>query len=192
MIKIKTYEQFNNVHSSSVNEGIKDWLVGGLLALSSISASFGQDLDKQLSTVKSPNSQTQYSVSHRSQDSNVINGLIKCHKIITSDNLNFSDYGKQTIIEGNNFSASFSKGTKYNIYSTYVVFGNESDPDFILNISLKDDNNISIMYGKEKTISTFPGNQSKELVQQMTQVEISKNDRGYNEALEILNLFKNN
>ena len=189
---IKMFEEFRN---EQVNEGVKDWIIGGLMALSSFGSVSGQDLDK--STVKSPTTRTEYQIHQDQLDSKSIDSFLKYHKKIVdqSNGLNFSQDGKYTMIKGSGFFASISKGGTYNKYSCFIGFGNEEKPDAQISITLKDDGVISLIYGEERlkgdqTID-FGGVQRtrKAGTQLMNQTELEEGDKGYDECMQILDLF---
>jgi hypothetical protein len=192
MKHIKEFKTFNS--NEELNEGLKDWLIGGLMALSSVG--FSQDMDKSIN-VKSTD-RTEYQIHQSQLDNNVISGFLKYSNKITNqqNKLSYSKDGKYTLIKGSGFSATISKGSGYNKYSCFIGFGDESKPDAQMSITLKDDGVISLIFGEERrkedvhiggSIGTL-----KKGEQPMTQTELKKGDKGYTEAMNILNIFLQN
>jgi hypothetical protein len=186
---IKEFEKFDS--EKELNEGLKEWLIGGLMALSSVG--FTQDMDKSIN-VKSTD-RTEYQIHQSQLDNNVISGFLKYSNKITSqqNKLSYSKDGKYTLIKGSGFSATISKGSGYNKYSCFIGFGEESKPDAQISITLKDDGVISLIFGEERRkedvhIGGIIGTLKKG-EQPMTQTELKKGDRGYDDALNILNIF---
>jgi hypothetical protein len=189
MKHIKKFESFSS--EEELNEGLKDWLIGGLMALSSVGVS--QDMDKSIN-VKSTD-RTEYQIHQSQLDNKVISGFLKySNRIINQqDKLSYSKDGKYTLIKGPGFSASISVGKGYSKYSCFIGFGDEAKPDAQMCITLKDDGVISLIFGEERRkedvqVGGIIGTLKKG-EQPMTQTELNKGDRGYNEALKILNIF---
>jgi hypothetical protein len=177
MKHIKKFESFNS--EEELNEGLREWLIGGLMALSSVA--FSQDIDRSVSNSKSAE-RTEYQI-HQSQLNNkVISGFLKySNKIIgQQDKLSYSKDGKYTLIKGPGFSASISEAKGYNKYSCFIGFGEEAKPDAQICITLKDDGVISLIFGDVI---------NKNGQQPMSQTELNKDDKGYDDALKILNIF---
>ena len=130
-------------------------------------------------------------------DQKVINGFLKYSSKILSQSgkLSFSKEGKFSLIKGIGFFGSISQGTGYNKYSCFIGFGDESKPDAQINITLKNDGVISLIFGeerlKEDQVGDFVGTRKKG-TQLMDQTELKKGDKGYDEAVKILNLFNQN
>jgi hypothetical protein len=199
---IKLYEQFNCNkldRNESIDEGIKDWIIGGLIALSTVGSTFGQN-DDGLDVVKSPTTKTEYQIHKEQLDLKVINGTLKyTNKILSQSNkLKFKKEGKYTIITGEGFSASFKQGTVYSKYNCFIGFGDENKPDAQISITLKDNGIISIIFGEERVkedyiVHDFSGDRVvKKGTQLMSQTEVRKGDKGYDQFIKVLDLFNQN
>ena len=187
MKHLKTFESYQN---EETNEGLKDIVIGGLIALSSIGIAKSQDLDTK---VTSPTTRTEYQIHQAQLDNEVQSKLINYSKLIKSNikDSNKTQEGKYTITKGNNFIASSKGASGYSQKSVMIIFGTESKIDHELHITLKDDGIISVIIDdkiKETHDRGFGGVIEKG-TKIMDQTEIRKGDVGYQEALQILNLF---
>jgi hypothetical protein len=193
MKHIKLYKDFKN--TEELNEGLKEWLIGGLMALSS--AAFSQSNDG-IVDVESPITKTEYQIHMDQLDYKAIDGFIKYANKIKEqkDKIVFSEDDGHLLIKGKDFSATSKESkSKYTVYSCYIIFG-DNDPlklEAQININLKDDGVISIMFGEErlkedKVIGGFVGTYKKGS-QLLTQTELRKGDKGYSEAMNIINIF---
>jgi hypothetical protein len=198
-MRIKNYQSFieSIENNQEINESLKDWLIGGLIALSSIGVMKGQDLDNV--DVKSPTTKTEYSI-HKSQiDVGAVSNFVKKYDSIKSSDLTYTQDGKYTIAKGSGFYGSSKEGTGYNKESCYIVFGDENNPSSQISITLKDDGTVSLMYGGGKTTKDIvqydaagnPARTIKAGTQLMDQTELKKGDRGYKEAIDTLNKMMN-
>ena len=188
MKHIKLYEDFSD---EKVDEGFKDWVIGGLLALSSINPSLGKD------SAISPTNQIEYQVQSTDSEDIIVSGLLKYYNKIATSKLSFSKDGKFITVKGNNFTGGFSQGTGYNKYNCFFVFGNQNKPDAQLSITMKDDGSVSIYFAEERLKATrevdlgVAKRKMRKGTQLFNQTEIKKGEKGYNEAIKILNLFAN-
>jgi hypothetical protein len=174
---VKTFESFNS--QDEINEGLKDWVIGGLIALSSIGSINAQNTDGE--SVTSPTTRTEYQIHQSQLDNNVIKKLTKYHNMVMKHSKDFvkSQDGKYTLTKAANFITSSKPGMGYNKKVVFIGIGDESHPDAQICLTLKDDGVISVCIGDERN--------EKDGTQPMDQTEIIKSDIGYNLALELVN-----
>ena len=188
MKKIQNFKTFNEqkLNDEQLNEGFKNWILGSLIALSSFAVS-GQDIDNSVTT----NTGHKYEITNKN-DISIVKGFIKYQKQILQQKGTISKVkdGKFTTIKGQGFSGGSSLGSGYSKGNAFFAFGSEKDPTAQINVSLKDDGTISIMFGEghhahytstglDLTISNS---------QTLSQTEVHKGEPGYKEALELLEL----
>jgi hypothetical protein len=187
MRHLKTFESYQN---EETNEGLKDIVIGGLIALSSIGAAKSQDLDTK---VTSPTTRTEYQIHQSQLDNEVQSKLVNYYKLIKSNikDSKKTQEGKYTVTKGSNFTATSKGSSGYSQKSVMIAFGTESKIDGELHITLKDDGIISVIADDviKKTTDRGFGGVIKKGTKVMDQTEIRKGDVGYGEALGILNLF---
>jgi hypothetical protein len=187
---IKTYESFNLYNNDEMNdemnEGLKTFLIGGLIALSTLLPNTAN-----ATNIQSSNGEN-YKIELSENDNVIINGFLKYYKNIISqkDNVKFSKDGNYIITQGSNFNSSSKENTSgYNLYSSFTMVGDEKSPDAQINITLKDDGTISLMFGEGAAkggTTKIMGKTSNVDYQKMSQVEISKGEHGYDEANNLL------
>lgn len=186
MKKIHNFKSFNEQKEEELNEGFKDWVLGSLIALSSFVAS-GQDMDK---AVDAKNGHT-YEITTKG-DRSIVSGFIKYQKQVLQQKGTITKVknGKYITIKGRGFSGGASPGSGYSKGNVFIAFGSEEDPTAQINVSLKDDGTISIMFGEghhAHYASTGLGVKVSNS-QTLSQTELHKGDPGYKEALELLEL----
>ena len=186
MKKIHNFKSFNEQKEEELNEGFKDWVLGSLIALSSFVAS-GQDMDK---AVTADNGHT-YQISTKG-DRSIVSGFIKYQKQIVQQKGKISKVkdGKYITIKGQGFSGGASPGSGYSKGNVFIAFGSEQNPTAQINVSLKDNGVISIMFGEghhAHYASTGLGVKVSNS-QTLSQTELRKGDPGYQEALDLLEL----
>jgi hypothetical protein len=188
MKKIHNFKSFNEQKEEELNEGFKDWVLGSLIALSSFAAS-GQDMDK---AVKADNGHTYQISTKGNSDRSIVSGFIKYQKQIVQQKGTITKVknGKYITIKGQGFSGGVSPGSGYSKGNVFITFGSEKDPTAQINVSLKDDGAISIMFGEghhAHYASTGLGLRVSNS-QTLSQTELRKGDPGYKEALDLLEL----
>jgi uncharacterized glyoxalase superfamily protein PhnB len=188
---IKKYENFNTTsNQEELNEGLKDWLIGGLIALSSIGGVMGQD---KSTSVYSPEQKTELEVHKLGLDDKIQSKLLDYHKLIKGYSSQFKKTkdGKYTITEAGDLYASAKEGGKYTIKDVYIIIGDKNNPSKELQISHKDNGNISVTINTvaEKEVDRGFGGVLKAGSKVYNQCEMMKGDKGYSEALELLNMF---
>jgi len=185
MKNIQNFKSFNEQKEEELNEGFKDWVLGSLIALSSFAAS-GQDMDKAVTT----NNGHKYEITKG--DRSIVSGFIKYQKQILQQKGTITKVkkGKYITIKGRGFSGGASPGSGYSKGNVFIAFGSEEDPTAQINVSLKDDGAISIMFGEghhAHYASTGLGLKVS-TSQTLSQTELHKGEPGYKEALELLEL----
>lgn len=198
---LKSYESYNQYNEEEqIDESLKSFLIGSLLALSSLGGVKAQSADAD-QKISSPETKTEYQIHQSQLDQGVISKLNKWDSKIQSEiqswrkegpiKLPQTMEGKYKITKGKGFSASSKAGTGYNKKNCFIFFGPESNPDCQLSLTLKDDGTISVMIGDSKTVKTeMRGDVLSEAgTLLMDQTELRPTDKGYKMAMNLLDMF---
>ena len=176
MNHIRPFDSFQEKHI--MNEGVKDWLIGGLIALSSIGGVKGQE------TVKSPTTKTEFQIQQEQSSPDLFKKVMDYHKRIMSHINKMTkekdDKGYE-LSSSSEFTATSKLGGRYTKKSVMVTFGDVANlwTSDAFSASLKDNDEITVYVTTEKPDGS--------VTPKMSQLTLKKGDDGYKEALEIIN-----
>jgi hypothetical protein len=185
---LKTFESFIN-EEEPINEGFKHWLMGGLIALSSLG---GVSKAKAQDKINTLNTETQVKTQ---QNENDIKKLLDYHYSIISkkDEFKQAKEGNYLVTKTDDFVALSGKNKYNGADNVNVTWGNPwSNEGKELRLTLYENGTISIYIDHivEKDIDRgISGGITKAGKKVLNQFDLNKGDKGYDEAINIINIF---